>query len=217
MKKNIAIALLVSCAFTNPLVAEEGRYISIAMGRASGTDYVTSGPAIAGFYKGGAASAKLDSSTLTSIAIGSSVTSTIRAEISASSRNHVGDLSSANFLPRSATEVTAKTIPAKFRATSFDLIGFYDFPLMADFEPYLGLGAGVSKLKIVDHISTLDNSKYLPHGVGILGLNYKLTDYSLGFIEARQEIISGAEITKNPKKSEDFSTLSFSAGIRFYF
>ena len=218
MKITLKLAAIALCLCSSAAIAEEGRYVSVAIGKTGGLDYQTSAGAFGTWYAGGTANAKLDSSSIKAIAIGSSIgSSPFRAELAISSHSHGGNLSSANFLATIPGDLAATSIPSKLSATSVDIIGYYDFPLLADFEPYLGLGGGVSKLKIVDHISTLDNSKYTPHGIAVAGLNYKLSDNTLGFAEVRQELISGAKIVITPEKTADFSNLGVTVGVRFYF
>ena len=209
----ISFSLLAGAA-----LAEQGRYVSVSFGKTGGLDYVTSAGALGTWYAGGAANAKLDSAGLSSIAIGSSLgASPFRAELSLNNHSHSGNLTSANFLAVIAGDPKPTSIPSKLRTTSVELIGFYDFPTFASIEPYIGLGGGLSKVKIVDHVSTFDNTKSIPHFAGVIGANYKLTDNTLGFMELRQEVISGAKIVKAPEKKEDLSSLGAKIGIRFYF
>lgn len=216
--KIVHSTLAAMCLLAGTASAEEGRYISVAFGKAGGMDYSTSAGALGTWYAGGTADAKLDGAALSVLAIGSSLgSSPFRAELSFSNHSHSGDLTSANFLATIAGHTAPTSIPAKLRVSSLDLIGFYDFPLVSSIEPYVGIGGGLSKVKIVDHVSTFDNSENIPHLVGVLGANYKLTDNTLGFVELRQEVISGAKIVISPEKKEDFSNLGATIGIRFYF
>lgn len=209
----VALSLLSGAA-----IAEQGRYVSVAFGKAGGLDYATSAGALGTWYAGGVANAKLDGAGLVSIAVGSSLgASPFRGELSFSNHSHSGELTSANFLPLVVGHQKANSIPSKLRVSSIDLVGYYDFPIISSIEPYIGLGGGLSKVKIVDHVSTFDNSQSIPHFVGVAGANYKLTDNTLGFFELRQEIISGAKIVKTPEKKEDLSSLGAKIGIRFYF